>query len=132
MDSNATDTGIPVTDPGAITDLGEFVDSFMGTTKSLISAEREYITFLVSKRTAEAVRLVAGYMATFVFHGAAVLLVSLGCAYWLAQELDNVVLGFACVAGGYVLLGIVFGVLWKGGLGRRFVTGLMNKFHGNQ
>jgi hypothetical protein len=118
-------------DPRSITDLGDFMDSFVGSTRSLISAERSYITFMATKRTAEAVRLVTGSLAAFVFYGLAIFLASVGWAIWLGRHLDNVVLGFLYVAGGYVLAGLVFGVLWRGAVGKRFITRLINSFHGH-
>ena len=130
MEANRTESEIPFVDPRHITDLGEFMDSFMSTTKTLISTEREYITFLVTKRTAEAARKVAGSLAAFVFYGLAVLLASIGCALWLGSELDNVVLGFGIVAVGYVILGVVFGIAWNGSFGERFITRIINSFHG--
>lgn len=130
MGSAPTAHEAPVTDPRSITDLGDFLDSFVGTTRNMISAEREYITFLVTKRTAEAARKVAGSLAGFVLYGLAVLLISIGGAIWIGRELDNVVLGFVIIAAGYVISGIVFGVLWKGPFGERFVTDIMNSFHG--
>ncbi len=131
MEPNGTEQDIPVIDPRSITDLGEFMDSFMGTTKTLIRAEREHITFLVTKRTSEAARKVTGSLAAFVLYGVAVLLVSFGGAIWVGRELDNVVLGFGIVAVGYVIAGVFFGIFWKGSLGERFVTNVMNSFHGH-
>ena len=122
---------IQVKDPKSITDLGEFLESFAGSTKSLVSAERSYITFLATKRIAEAVRTVAGSVIGFVCYGLAVLIASLGLAIWLGREWDNVLLGFLCVAGGYVLIGMIFGALWKGAVGKRFIVSLINGSYGH-
>lgn len=118
-------------DPRTITDLGDFMDSFMGSTREVISAERNYLTFMITKRTAEAVRKVTGSLAGFVFYGLAILIASVGWAIWLGRRLDNVVLGFMAVATGYVIAGILFSLLWKGAAGKRFITGLINSFHGH-
>jgi hypothetical protein len=131
MTSHGTAQDITVKDPRSITDLGDFMDSFVGSTRSLISAERSYITFMATKRTAEAVRKVAGSLAAFVFYGLAVLIASLGWAIWLSDRLGSALLGFVCVAGCYVLVGLVFGALWKGAMGKRFIVGLINSFHGH-
>ena len=131
METEARSHETPGNTPRTITDPGEFMDSFLGSTRNLIQAERDHITFLVTLRTAEAVRKVAGSLAAFVFYGIAVLIASLGFAIWLGRELDNVVLGFTLVAAGYVVIGVVFGLLWKGLLGNGFITGLINRIHGH-
>lgn len=131
MKSNGTAQETAMRDPRTITDLGDFVESLMGSTREVISAERSYLTFMITKRTAEAVRKVTGSLASFVFYGLAILIASMGWAIWLGRRLDNVVLGFMAVAAGYVLAGIIFSLLWKGAAGKRFITGLINSFHGH-
>ena len=132
MKSNAfVQEKVEVRDPRSFTDLGEFMGSFLGSAQHLIQAERSHLTFMVTKRTAEAVRKVTGSLGAIVFFGMAVLFASVACAIWIGRELESDILGFLIVAGAYVVAGIVFGSLWKGAAGKRFMTGLINSFHGH-
>ncbi len=118
-------------DPRTIADLGDFVDSFVGSAKGAIRSERDYVAFMVARRAAEATGKVVGSVATYLLTGLMVFLASVGLAIWLGRELGDVVYGFGIVAAFYGLLALVFSMLWKGALGKRFTVGLINSFHGH-
>jgi hypothetical protein len=124
-------SGNMVQDPRTITDLGEFVDSLVATTKGTIRAERDHLSFMLAKRVADTVRKLTGSLASVMLFGLALLMASICGAYLLGQELGNIAWGFGIMAGAYVVLGIVFGSLWKGSLGKSFTVDLINSFHGH-
>ena len=132
MESAGTETrGEMVTDPRSITDLGDFVDSFVASAKGTIRGERDHLTFMLAKNVAETLRRIAGSIAAFVLYGLALLIASIGGAIWLGRELGDVALGFGCVALLFLVLGVVFGALWKQVWGKRFVVNLINDLHGH-
>ena len=132
MESAGTETrGEMVTDPRSITDLGDFVDSLVASAKGTIRGERDHLTFMLAKNVAETLRRIAGSIAAFVLYGLALLIASIGGAIWLGRELGDVALGFGCVALLFLVLGVVFGALWKQVWGKRFVVNLINDLHGH-
>ncbi len=118
-------------DPRTIADLGGFVDSLVGSAKGALRSERDYITFMLAKRSAEATAKLIGSVAAFVLFGLMVLIASIGAAIWAGRAMGDIVYGFAAVAAFYGLLAIVFGALWKGSMGKNFIVGLINSFHGH-
>ncbi len=118
-------------DPRTIADLGDFVDSFVGSAKGALRSERDHIAFMVAKRSAEATGKLVGSIAAYVLSGLMMLFASLGVAIWAGRQLGDVVYGFGIVAAFYGLVAVVFGALWKGTLGERFILGLINSFHGH-
>lgn len=130
-DTRTEARGEMATDPRTITDLGEFVDSLVASAKGTIRGEREHLTFMLSKHVAETLRRITGSLAAFVLYGLALLIASVGGALWLGNELGDVALGFGCVALFYLVLGVVFGVLWKQFWGKQFVVNLINSLHGH-
>ena len=131
MEPTTESSGNMVQDPRSITDLGDFVDSLVATTKATISDEREYLTFTLSKRVAETLSKTTGSLTSVVLYGLALLMASVAGAYWLGQELGNIAFGFGCIAAFYVVLGIVFGALWKSSWGKSFTVNMINSFHGH-
>lgn len=123
---------IATTDPHSITDLGEFVDSMVASGRSAFRSERDYLTFMASKRMAETGRNLLGSLATFALLGVTLVMASLGAAIWVGRELGDLVLGFAVVTGFYLLFALVFGALWKGSLGNKFIVNLINSLHGHR
>ncbi len=119
------------TDPSTITDPGEFMDSMIGAAKGAIRSEREYLTFMASKRIADTTSKMVGVFAKCILYGVALLVASVGAAIWVGKLLGDIVLGFGLVAGFYLLVAIVFGALWKGTLGKNFTLTLINGFHGH-
>ncbi len=131
MEPTLESSGNMVQDPKSIADLGDFVDSLMASTKGTIRSERDHLTFLLSKRVADTLRKLTGSLAAIVLYGLALLLASIGGAIMLGQELGNIGLGFVAVAVVYIILGIIFGSLWKGSWGKSFTVDMINNFHGH-
>jgi len=131
MEATEESSGSMVQDPRAITDLGDFVDSLLATTKGTIRSERDYITFMLSKRVADSLRKITGSLAALVLYGLSLLMASIGGAYLLGQYFGNIAWGFGCIALFYVMLAIVFGSLWKGSMGKSFTVNMINNFHGH-
>lgn len=131
MEDASESSGNMVQDPRSLTDLGDFMDSFMATTKSTIRSEREYLTFILSKRVADTLRKITGSLAAIVLYGLALLMASIAGAYILGQEFGNIAVGFGIMALAYVILAILFGSLWKGRWGRSFTVNMINNFHGH-
>ncbi len=118
-------------DPRTITDPGEFVETLVGSAKEALRSERDYVAFMLAKRSAEVTGKLLGSMIAYILVGLMVLIASLGASIWVGRELGDIVLGFMVVAGIYGLFAVVFTALWNGALGKRFILGLINSFYGH-
>lgn len=118
-------------DPRTISDLGEFVDSFVSSAKRSQRSERDYLAFMLAKRAAEVTGKLVGSIAAIVLSGLMIIVASLGFAIWVGRLLGDIVWGFAMVAAIYGLLSLAFGALWNGSLGKRFILGMINNFYGH-
>ena len=118
-------------DPRTITDPGEFVETLVGTAKGALRSERDYVAFMLAKRSAEVTGKLLGSAITYILVGLMVLTASLGASILVGRELGDIVLGFFVVAAIYGLFAVAFVALWNGTLGKRFVLGLINSFHGH-
>jgi len=131
MQATEESSGNMVQDPKSITDLSDFVDSLLATTKGTIRAEREYVTFTLAKRVADTLRKITGSLGAVVLYGLALLMASISGAYYLGQHFGNMALGFGCIALLYVVLAVLFSSLWKGSWGKSFTVNMINDFHGH-
>lgn len=118
-------------DPHRMEHLGEFMDSFVDTAKEVVRTERDHLTFLLAKRTADTVHKVAGQIITWALVGILMVMASVGAAIWIGRSLGDLVAGFGIVVGFYALLTVIFMSLWKGAMGKKFIVMLMNSFYGH-
>ena len=83
------------------------VESLISKTGDLVETKVELFKLKMADRLSQAVSSVLSKIATAVLLILALIILSLGAAFWIGSELKNNYYGFFIVGGFYILLGIV-------------------------
>lgn len=118
-------------DPRTITDFSDFIDSLGEEARGFVHAERDYLTLLLAKRSADVSRTLLGAIVGVVLGVCVLLFLSIAGALAIGQALANNALGFLIMAGAYVLIFGLFMWIWRSGVGDRFRLTVINLLHGH-
>ncbi|MBK7555437.1 MAG: hypothetical protein IPO17_17770 [Flavobacteriales bacterium] len=117
------------TDPFDHTDLGDFMESMVGETKDLWAVQKDYYALVASEKAA---RLSAGLLSSVVLTlaiGSVLVFVSLAAALYIGSLLNNMALGFLIMAGGFLLAGVVFMLIWRSGTRDKYILRWTNTLY---
>lgn len=83
------------------------VENLVNKAGDLVETKVELWKLKTAGKVAEAVTSVISKIAMVVLLGVALIILSLGVAYWIGSELNNIYYGFFIVGGFYVLAGLL-------------------------
>jgi hypothetical protein len=118
-------------DPREITDMGDFLESMVDEARDYAATEREYLTLLLAKRTADVAKSLMGALIGTMIIAAVLVFGSVAAAIALGRALGDPVLGFLAITAVYAAAFIVFLMLWRGSAGDRFKLTIINLLHGH-
>lgn len=118
-------------DPFAVTDLGDFVDSFVAEGKGWVSEERNYLMLLLTKRTSEMSHVLLGLFARMILIAAIAMFAGVAASIAIGRAVGDVAVGYLIVSGVYALILLAFMLLWTGPVGDRFKLRMINLLHGH-
>jgi hypothetical protein len=83
------------------------LENLVNKAGDLVETKVELWKLKAAGKVAEAVTSVISKIAMVVLMGVALIILSLGVAYWIGSELHNIYYGFFIVGGFYVLAGLL-------------------------
>ena len=89
------------------------IESLITKAGDLAETKAELVKLKTVNKVSEAAASVLSTIAIVVLLALALIIVSLGLAYWIGYLLDNIYYGFFIVGGFYILLGVILHVFRK-------------------
>lgn len=91
----------------------EQIELLMSKSADLVETKVELFKLKMADKVSEAVSSVISKIAIVLLIGLALIIFSLGAAFWIGAELNNLYYGFFIVGGFYILAGILIHVFRK-------------------
>lgn len=91
----------------------EHIESLITKAGDLAETKVELFKLKMANRVSEAVSSVISKIAMVAIMGLALVIFSIGVAYWIGSEMGNTYYGFFIVGGFYILIGILVLVFRK-------------------
>ncbi len=116
-------------DPDELTDIGDFVDSFVDDTKAYIEVQRDLLAMNAYQRIAKFAGGLMSGLFVAVLGAGVIAFCSIALAIWLGTLLASMALGFLAVGGLYFLVFLAFWFIWSSGMKDRFALEIINSFY---
>ncbi len=113
-------------------DLGDILSSALEDGMEYAAAQKDFIKLQVSEQAGKVVGNLAGALITVASAVLTVLFASVALAFWLGGLMQSVASGFLVVAGGYLLLLVVFLLFAGKALTRSITLKVINSLYNGQ
>ena len=92
---------------------GEHIESLISKATELAETKVELWKLKMVGKISETVSSLLSKIAIIILAGIALLILSLGAAFWIGEEMDNLYYGFFIVGGFYALAGLLVYIFRK-------------------
>ncbi|MBL7964149.1 MAG: hypothetical protein JNM31_09945 [Flavobacteriales bacterium] len=111
-------------------DMGAFAEQVAKDAKAYLDARLATAKLVTGEKLGRVLARLLLVIVLFLLLSGMLLIGSMALAIWLGGVFGNEALGYAAVAGFYLLLTIGFYLLWRGALRERIMLAVINLIHG--
>ena len=114
---------------GGPMDFSTFIDGSVRDVKGYIRAERKYLRLRIAERFGTLLGKLVHQIALLVAGAFMILFLTIALAFYLGELLSSTPLGFAIVAGAYLVFFLIFHVWWNAGAQDAFILDRINELN---